>query len=695
MHTRTPFQSLSIAAIFFSASFATVSIADELDAITVSADFRDSALQDVTTSISVIDSQDITDRGAQHIEDVFNLAPNVNMTSGASRARYFQIRGIGERSQFVTPINPSVGLTIDSMDFSRSGAAATLFDVKHVEVLRGPQGTKYGANGLAGVINITTTEPTAETAAHIETTLADYDTRAFGVAAGGSLNAGDTLLARGSVHTRRSDGTITNAHLNRDDTNGIDETTGRLHLKWLASEDMTIDAHYLFLDIDNGYDAFTLDNTRVTQSDQPGRDIQETHALSLQSQWQINSSVILESTLNHSDSDLEYSYDEDWSFVGQFDDALFPYSSFDQYLRNRKNTTLEYRLLSNEDGRIFNDRSDWVVGLYYADKSEDLTRNYTFLAEPFRSQYDTKNLALYSQLDTELNDRLILVTGLRVEQWDADYSDSDSITLATDELLYGGKIGLELELHDSHLSHISLSRGYKAGGVNADGTLPADNRNFSTEFLWSLEAGVNSAWFENNLTTRLVIFYAKRKDLQVNQSFVEIRDDNSTSFHDYLGNAGKGSNYGLEAELNWRINSQWQLQSSLGLLNATFDDYTDQPTLVGRDQAQSPSYQFSAGFDYDFAPGWSVGANIEGKDDYFLSDRHAAKSASYELFSANLSYRHNDWTAILWGKNLSDEEYAVRGFGSFGNNPGNGYAVEDYTQKGEPRMIGITLSYDY
>ena len=116
---------------------------------------------------------------------------------------------------------------------------------------------------------------------------------------------------------------------------------------------------------------------------------------------------------------MEYSYDEDWSYDGEFDPALDPYSSFDQYLRDRKQFDVDVRMVSDEAGRIFNGMTDWTFGVYYKDYSEEMTRKYTYLSPaPFTSHYDTKSTALYGQLDTHFTDKLTLVAGLRVEKWD-------------------------------------------------------------------------------------------------------------------------------------------------------------------------------------------------------------------------------------------------------------------------------------
>ena len=85
--------------------------------VIVTSDFRDTGLLKTPASITVFDSQTIAQRQARHLEHLLNLAPNVNFSSGASRGRFIQIRGIGERSQFIEPLNPSVGILVDGIDF--------------------------------------------------------------------------------------------------------------------------------------------------------------------------------------------------------------------------------------------------------------------------------------------------------------------------------------------------------------------------------------------------------------------------------------------------------------------------------------------------------------------------------------------------------------------------------------------------
>ena len=142
--------------------------ADTIDEIVVTADFRGRAPRDVPASITILGAEEIDSRAVQHFEELINSVPNLNWSGDGHRARYFQIRGVGELEQYQGAPNPSVGLLIDDIDFSGIGTIATLFDMEQIEVLRGPQGTRYGANALAGLIYMRSAAPTAEFDGRVE-----------------------------------------------------------------------------------------------------------------------------------------------------------------------------------------------------------------------------------------------------------------------------------------------------------------------------------------------------------------------------------------------------------------------------------------------------------------------------------------------------------------------------------------------
>ena len=669
----------------------------ELPAMVINADFRPSLAQETPISFTTIDNEIIESRGAQHLEDVLNLAPNVNISSGASRGQYFQIRGIGERSQFAAPINPSVGLIVDGIDFSRTGGTATLFDIERVDILRGPQGTRFGTNALAGVITMQSKQPTKELEIHAEAGVSEYDTYNLGLAVGGTLIE-NTLLGRVSVHTHQSDGYMDNIFLNREDTQNHDEITARGQLKWLVSDDLTLDLNLLHINIGNGYDAFTFDNSRNSLTDNPGQDKQRTTAFALKSDWRVNDMVQLQSTMTYVNSDITYSYDADWGFEGQFAEDTFPYVGFESFQRDRENYSVEVRALSNENGRLFNDSTDWVVGFYYLDQDESLDQNSDFGdfgVTLLTNQYDTKNAALFFQLDSHLTDKLTFISGFRAEYFEADYNDSNNLKIDTNEFLFGGKIGLNYQLSDSQLIYTSVSRGYKSGGVNTDARITLGQRHFDAEFMWSFEAGLKSSWLENTLHTNIAVFYALRNDAQVKSS---IQD--GPEFIDLQANAAEGKNAGVEADFDWLINEHFRLFAAVGFLHATFDEYENADLLEqgiqisGRRQAHAPYYQFNVGGELYLGQNLTVRVDVEGKDDFYFSNSHHQKSSPYTLLNSSINYRLGDWNFTLWGKNLLDKDYATRGF-FFGNDPSTDYEDTKYTQKGDPRVVGLTVSWDY
>jgi iron complex outermembrane receptor protein len=658
-----------------------------IEEIIVTADFRARSELDMATSVTVMTEAVIKSRSAQHFEELANAIPNVNYASGSNRARFFQIRGIGERSQFVAPINPSVGFLVDNVDFSGAATIATMLDVEQVEVLRGPQGTRYGANALAGLINVKTHDPEDQFAASLKLGAADYNTQAITAVVTGPVT--ESVSARLAVGSHRSDGYYENSFLRTKRNNSQDEQSIRGKLSAEMSASWQLDLSLSHVDIDNGYDAFTLDNSRTTLSDEPGQDQQESLALAIQSSWQLDS-FDLKLIVGLADSDMEYGYDEDWTFAGIHPDG---YMSRDNYIRDRKTQSLEFRFLSNDSSRLFSDSTDWLFGVYTLNSSESLTREYTFLASNFRSDYDFDTAAVFFQLDSSLSEKLTLETGLRVERRDTIYRDSELLGFSPTETLWGGGVAAKYLLNSNTMAYASIARGYKAGGFNTDGTLDADLREFGEEFLVEYEMGIKSNLLENKLHLKAALFHDDRHEQQVKSSTGRIRANGSTEFVDFIGNAAEGTNNGVEFEAVWTPSEQLGLTASLGLLDATFDSFvnSENQDLSGRDQAHAPGYMAHLAADYNLGA-WSLSVSLDAKDEFYFSDSHNVQSDPYELLNMNLSYSGEQWSLSFWGRNLTNQDYAVRGFffGEFGNDPRKGYAPEPYVQYGEPRMVGVS-----
>lgn len=684
------FSSLVSSAVF--ADGATTTAEQAMEVITVNGDFRATSLQKTASSLSVIASDEIDARNAQNLEEIIARTPNVNFSSGSQRARYYQIRGIGERSQFKEPINPSVGLVIDGIDFSGIGSIASTFDIEQVEVYRGPQGTRFGANAMAGMINITSNAPTDEFEGKVKLSAGNYDSYSAGLVLSGP--ASEKVNYRLAVEQYNSDGFIENDFLKRDDTNNRDEFTMRGKLSIAASNDLTIDITAFVADFDNGYDAFSLDNTRHTLSDQPGFDRQDTKALATKFTYQGYSDFTIETIVSYADSALDYGYDEDWSFVGIR--PGWEYSSTDHYFRDKTSATFEVRAVSQPGGEIFNSSTSWVTGFYYKQEQEDLLRQYTYLSSDFTSSFDTDNIAAFAQLETKLNQKLSLTTGLRVERRTSDYSDSEPLSFDPSDTMVGGKVVLSYQIDENNLFYGSINRGYKAGGANTDGSLPTNLREFSPEYLWNYELGYKVNLLDNQAYIRSAVFFMDRDDMQVTSYYEIINDDNSRSFPSYISNAVTGTNFGLEIDAGWQITPDVEVYGALGLLKSDYDGLIDQDgNDQSRDeQAHAPNYQFTLGMNYQLTDNLLVNVSVDGKDEFFFSDSHQEKSESVEVVNMSLSYSKDEWQVKLWARNVFDEEYATRGF-YFGNDPRDEYTAKAYYQLAEPAVFGATFDYSF
>lgn len=674
--------------------------ASRIERIKVRGDFRARGIEDVAGGLSVLSADDLQQRDAEHLEQALAMAPNVNLAAGASRARFFQIRGIGERSQFVDPRNPSVGLVVDGINYSGLGNAGQLFDIGQVEVFRGPQSTRFGADGMAGMIYLDSTATSYFPEGQLEVVWANYNTYAAGVAFGNAVT--ENLRVRGSIYQHVSDGFMDNIYLGRSDTQDQDELTVRLNADWELSDDLTAELTWHHLDIDNGYDAWSLNQDRTTLSDEPGRDTLDSHAGRVGLRYTGWAGHELQFSTSLVSADSIYSFDEDWAYVGIAPDA--EYSSFDAYFRERDQLETEARWLSAEPVELAGVATDWVAGVYHQRRDQDLTREYTFLAEPFQSTYETRHSAIYGELQQQWTDQLRLTYGLRYEDYSNDYVDSRGVTANPSDSAWGGRASLQYRPQAGQRLFVSAARGFKGGGVNGEALGRMEDEgleevrdflesraSFAPEYLTSLEAGYHLQLPEHSLQLQLTAFYSWRDDMQAN-AYVE----REATFVTYMDNAAEGRNYGLEAELNYLPSDQLRVFANLGLLETELRDFEleDGTVLHGREQAHAPGYQLHTGFEYQLAPAWDLRVEMDARDSFYFSNSHDERSSAYQLYHLRLNYNWQQWQFSLWARNVLNEDYETRGF-YFGNDPRDGYSPKNYVQYGEPRRVGLTARYTF
>ncbi|MBV2130196.1 TonB-dependent receptor [Arsukibacterium indicum] len=689
---------LCAASVSVFAQTSEASVDTAIERITVQGDFRRQTAGQLAGSVTVVTAEDVQRQSVQHLDQLLNQFANVNFSAGASRGRFIQVRGIGERSEFVDTINPSVGILIDGIDYSGLGISG-ISDIAQFEVFRGPEATRFGANALAGMLNLTTKGPTDSAEGKASLTVANYDSYQLAGQFSNAINStwGYSL----SLEQQVSDGFIENRFLNRDDTNNIDEFTGRFKLSFQATADLKLQLVSHLVDQDNGYDAFSLDRDRTTLSDEPGQDKLHSKALALQADYAGLSFARLHGQLSWLDASMDYGFDEDWSYVGLHPDE---YSTTDRYLRDREQLTLDYRLVSTDAGRLGS--SDWVLGIYAASKEFDLIRQFwnwdLWQADTFASALNRSNLALYSELSSPLTERLTLVSGVRLERYEDEYADSSANQISNSDTMWGAKLSLNYQPGPQALIYLLASRGYKAGGVNGDALAKAADDNlselqskasFAPETLYNAEFGVKGTALDQSLVTRVAAFYMWREDMQVKGW---LNPDSGPQFAGFIDNAGSGRNYGIEIENRLQLHPQLALMVNASWLKTKLGNYVtiDGEDFSGREQAQAPRFSYSVAADWYLSDTVTFNVGLQGKDSFYYSDGHNARSSRYELLNLRLNYQLQQWQLAIWSRNALDQDVGVRGF-YFGNDPRDGYEPHVYEQFAEPRRVGLSASYQF
>ena len=692
---------------FFLFFFSINLISEDIEEVIVQGNWRETRLIEEDSSVLVLSSKETQSAPIKHFENLSYLIPNLNFAASDSRARHFQIRGIGERSGYERTPNSAVGFLVDDIDYSGQGGIATTFDVDQIEVHRGPQGSRIGSSAMAGLIYIKTKEPTKEFEGVSEITTGAYGTRNVGIAFGGSAQDGnEDFTYRIALRKDYSDGFRKNLYSGRSDASKKDESTFRLKANWEINSESTIKFLMTQIDLDDPADIWTIDGSLNTLSDRPGMDSQKTDAYGIKF-FHETDNFEFQSLTSVTDTNVVLSYDADWGNSATH--APYIYDYFSETQRKRETFSQEFRFLSNLADLDVNKRSEWVLGLHFFESKETNLKNddgiYGDPLDPYgpyisesssTSKFSVDNFSIFGNLNYLINDSTTFSLGARWEDSESTYSDSFGESLNPSDKISGGKISINKILKQDTNIFISIARGYNQGGFNLNLGLDPNSINsnlyYDPEFLTNYELGLNSKIVNLNMNLAAVIFHSDRKDQQVLISTqVDPTDPNTFTF--LTQNAAEGTNNGIELEIDFQLSDNLDIFINFGLLKTQIKNWKSRPDLQGRAQAHAPEKSYAIGFNWNLTEQSNLSFDVVGKSSFYYSDSHNNRSKSYFLTNVSYSYFSGQWTYSLWGRNIFDEYYSTRGF-YFGNEAPN-FIDTLYERHGDPRHMGVTVRYDF
>jgi iron complex outermembrane receptor protein len=656
-----------------------------LEGMEITANKRKQSLQKVPASVSAIDDVHLEDYKIETVEDIFANLPNIHMVKtgpAASLSSFASVRGITSSMGG----SPVLGLYVD--DIYYPSLDMSLLDLERVEVLRGPQGTLYGRNTEAGVINIVTKQPTDTYEGKLMADYGSYNAHGVKGMLSGPLIS-DTVLVRFAGSYSASDGYLTNAFDDDDEVVAHQEVDFRGKIALPVKDkglnlSLTIDSQNY--DSDGYADFSDLDNSDPYEVnvDFPGEAWKDAYGLSLRASYDFDS-IALTSITSYRDEASRNDNDTDFS----------PADVARLLLHHDVNTySQEVRLTSTDEGTPL----EWQIGAYgyieefdrnyvnYMNMSAMGMGTYNFVSD---SKTDSTGGALFSQASYTLWDKLTLTAGLRYDHIyrEIDYSMDNAGMMPN----YSGensksfeawlpKFSASYKLTPNLMPYISIARGFREGGFNVKERL---GESYKSEFAWNYEAGVKSSWLDNTLTANLSAYYIDWKDRQV-----EIISAGTF----VMDNAGEASSTGLEFEVGARPIEGLHLTASLGYVDATYDSYDNgRDDFSGNNVISTPEYTARLGATYRFENGIFLGANYNHFGKSYTDPANTQSQSDYGLMNAKIGYEKDRFSIYAWGDNIFDTEYYTRKVPrvSMGT-------LADYVGRpGSPATFGVSVAVNF
>jgi iron complex outermembrane receptor protein len=595
-----------------------------VEELVVTAERRQTNLQDTPIAISAFSAQTLADRKVDSIRDLAGQIPNLSISrvTISHTTQTYALRGIGESDPIQEPV---VAVYVDDVYIPRQiGSMVEFNDLERIEVLRGPQGTLYGRNSSAGAIRIITRDPTETFRAKAEVGLGDF----------GAVDV------RGLVEGRIADnwsGSLSYIHHKRDgvtedptlghDVNRIDLDAYRGKLRWApndrfdalltvnALKDRSDSRSYIPVRQPGG----GFDSQKSFSEVEPKQDLDQISG-SLRLKYKLTDRLELKSVTSYGGFDLNPVYYDNDGEAALIQKNLIHYN--DQYATQEIQLNGAYERVSFSTGVFYLHERFYVQRDGYSRKNALNTDpavtpgNYNFLRA--HNVTNTDAYAVFGEATWSVTDRLKVTTGLRWTNEDKTFVfDNGVLNLAgqvTAPSIKGRasktwaqftpKLSVQYQWAPDVLGYLTYSKGFKSGGFDNRATrLDLATLPFAPEEVITYEGGLKSELFDKRMRANLAVFYNDYQNLQV-------------SFYDPVyvgsrrGNAGQAHSYGVELETDAALTDALSAQLSMGYLEAIYDEYKGAGgagvNADGNRLTNSPKWNLSAGFT------WEVPATIPG-----------------------------------------------------------------------------------
>jgi iron complex outermembrane recepter protein len=720
-----------------------------IEQIIVTANRRAQDLQVVPTSVTAITADQLKDLGITSTTGIAQYVPGVQLMSVNSNTdNFFSIRGATQNDYAEHEESP-VAVYMDGVYLSQAaGTSALLFDTERVEVLRGPQGTLFGRNATAGLVQYISKAPTDHPDGYVETSYGNYNANHTELAFGTGIVPG--LSFRISLANDYMDPYLTNALYPDKGGGNSNSRAARLQLMWKPDDsfDANLNLHgvilndrdglYKFLNVypdpkNHGLATYLPPNLDFWGSC-PGCDIigykqpayynyytSAADIVGYNKEHMLGSTLTMHGHFNDltltsiSDFSLYYKdYNEDSESSPQ--DLVQFWTSVDT-----KQYSQELHLDNGGDGRL-----RWVTGLYFLKLNGKYVEgsgqgDAYFALIPYgptpgneqRYTIDTKSWSEFAQAEFDVIKDLTLTVGARwsTEEKTFDYNyvaQSTGFKGSTDidpvpyfqinPSIFGdaarihkgdwsGKMALDYHVSNSIMPYVSWNKGLKAGGFSAAGNpgLPINLFKFDEEKLYAWEVGIKSEGFDHRVRFNADAF---------KYSYVGYQAFNTIGVNNYITN-NPGKMRGGEAELTVVPMTGLTLRLGVALLNAWIENIAlPDGTIADVRPSQAPRTNITSAVNYNFNL-WGRGTMQVGADYsyrsllyYSLLNDPASRQGGYGLLNLRAEYTTPDghWSFRLHGENVLNKEYLNNSIVTGSSGFGQG-------SPGMPVTYGIRISY--